>query len=198
MIIKFDHISYIAERKEKSRLCKKLGTPYFIEEKKPNLNIKKDLMRCWQGDHDLFFYSENLPVEYIFYDNVVSRSTIEVKQKTVYGSYYNENAALQFLRGLFGEKVRISDGVIECNMKGILDKCDRMLVLRGGQKVDEAYLDDGGYGVATIMVNKKFSLIPEDGVCTDCEQIEINGKLMEVCFTKSASTNMIFEIIHPL
>lgn len=36
---------------------------------------------------------------------------------------------------------------------------------------------------------------PVDGICTSTEELKVNEKKLEICFTKSDSTDVIFEII---
>lgn len=195
MIIKFDHISFIGSRINKEKILKDKGEALFKEIRLKNLDIKKNLMYVPQIDHDLYFYDGNYPTEYIFYDTVEVNSKIELIDNTVYGKYTNKQGALEFLKGIFGNKVTEKNNILSCNMKGILDKRDYMLVLSNSDENIDAHLDDEGYGVITLINSARFSNVPIDGICTDTEILEVNGKQLEICFTKSASTNIIFEMI---
>lgn len=195
MIVKFDHISYIEERSQEHNIIKKKGKPVFKEINLRNLSIKSKLMKKNQATHDLYFYESDFPMEYIFYDYVNRKSDIFLKDGKVYGLYSNKKNAIDFLIGIFGEKVQENDDEIICNMKGILDKQDYILILRKTESTCASFLDDSGYGVLTLVTSSKFSKIPDDGICTETEMLEINGKELDICFTRSESTNVIFEII---
>lgn len=195
MIVKFDHISYVCGRLQKTNLIAEKGQPVFSEINLHNLTIKKALMAKRQSAHDLFFYDDDLPTEYIFYDEVNEKSNICIKDNKIYGLYSDKEQAMDFLRGIFGNRVKDHDGEIICNMRGILDKRDYIMIL---QKTDDgcpAFLDDSGYGIPALIVKPAFSKIPEDGVCTETEKIVVNGRNLKICFTKSDSTNIIFELI---
>ena len=193
MIIKFDHITYIAGRSDKDEILKGLGEPEFSEEKLPNLEIKKGLMRRALPDHDLYFYGKSYPTEYIFYDETGDESGIELVGETVYGSYSDIDGAVAFLEGIFGRKVSCEDGIITCSMKGVLDKRDYPLVLKKADDT-EAFADDRGYGVAAIIVNSDIAS-PAGCICTDHETLTVNGKELDICFLKSESTDIIFELV---
>lgn len=146
MIVKFDHISYVDLRKNKRLILEEKGAPVFREELLYNLDIKKSLMRIPQDNHDLYFYEEGYPTEYLFYDEVKKQSQIQLIDDTIYGHYFDKERAIDFLKGIFGNKVIENEGIITCNMKGILDKRDYILILEKCSEVIDSRLDDGGYG----------------------------------------------------
>lgn len=197
MIVKFDHISYVDLRKNKRLILEEKGAPVFREELLYNLDIKKSLMRIPQDNHDLYFYEEGYPTEYLFYDEVKKQSQIQLIDDTIYGHYFDKERAIDFLKGIFGNKVIENEGIITCNMKGILDKRDYILILEKCSEVIDSRLDDGGYGGGGIALvsSSRFAVEPVDGLCTSAEELKVNGKNLEICFTKSASTDVIFEII---
>ena len=186
VIIKFDHVSFVCARSDKNKVLMNKGEPSFKEIGLKNLKIKKSLMHMAQQDHDLYFFEDGYPTEYIFYDAVNSQSRIELVDNVLYGKYMNKQKAIDFLKGIFGEKVTEEGDNIVCNMRGIIDKNDYMLI---------PWLDDSGYGIVTLVNNVRFTKKPVDGICTDYEVLKVNGKELEICFTKSNSTNIIFEII---
>lgn len=195
MIVKFDHISFVESRKEKDKILRDKGVPLFVEQSLKNLSIKNELMQVVQSNHDLYFYGDDYPTEYIFYDEVERHGNIKLEEEVLYGHYSNKKLALEFLKGIFGSKVAEDVEAIRCNMKGILDKRDYMLILEKSDNSTEAYIDNGGYGVAALISNTLFSKKPADGICTPTEVLNVNGKNLEICFTKSDSTDIIFEII---
>ncbi len=195
MIIKFDHISFVCSRINKEQILKNKGEPLFKEISLKNLEIKKILMHVPQDDHDLYFYEEDYPTEYIFYDSVNEQSGIKLVDNIVYAKYLNKQRAIEFLIGIFGNKVIEENDKIVCNMKGILDKKDYILVLERTIEPMATYLDNSGYGIVTLINNSQFSKIPIDGICTESEVLKVNGKELEICFTKADSTNIIFEMI---
>lgn len=195
MILKFDHISYIEARKKKNMILLENEKPNFVELGLKNIKNKFSLMQGSCLDHDLYFYGGGYPTEFIFYDVVGADTDIVKKNDVIYGRYNDKENAIDFLKGIFGNNVSDDDGVIKCNMRGVLDKKDYMLFLTKSDKMFETYLNSAGYGVAAVIVNSTFTRKPKDGICTEAECLSINNKDMEICFTKSMSTNIIFEII---
>ena len=195
VIIKFDHVSFVCARSDKNKVLMNKGEPSFKEIGLKNLKIKKSLMHMAQQDHDLYFFEDGYPTEYIFYDAVNSQSRIELVDNVLYGKYMNKQKAIDFLKGIFGEKVTEEGDNIVCNMRGIIDKNDYMLILEKTTESIIPWLDDSGYGIVTLVNNVRFTKKPVDGICTDYEVFKVNGKELEICFTKSNSTNIIFEII---
>lgn len=105
VIIKFDHVSFVCARSDKNKILMNKGEPSFKEIGLKNLKIKKPLMHMAQQDHDLYFFEDGYPTEYIFYDAVNSQSRIELVNNVLYGKYMNKQKAIDFLKGIFGEKV---------------------------------------------------------------------------------------------
>lgn len=196
MIVKFDHLSFIETRNNKEEILLGRGEPTFVEDRLENLKIKGSLMRISQPNHDLIYYEASYPLEFIFYDEVTYQSSIVFKDEIVYGHYNNADYAKAFLEGIFGNsRIRNDKDTIICNMKGVLDKRDYYLVLEKTDELLSPYLDDYGYGVVALISNKPFSVVPKDGICTQTEKLIVDGKEMDICFTKSSSVDMIFEII---
>lgn len=197
MIVKFDHISFIGAREEKNEILRDKGMPVFKEEALTNLATKKKLMRWQQTDHDLYFFKGDYPVEYIFYNNVKKQDHEQIRliNNTIYGHYSGKKKAIEFLKGIFGNRVVEEDAIIKCNMKGILDKRDYNLVLEATEMPIEAYLDNSGYGVAAVIGNSELMKISNDGVCTKPGILKVNGKDLEIRFMSSRYTDIIFEII---
>lgn len=195
MIVKFDHITYVANRSDKAEVLPKDREATFVEAGLRNMDIKQELMKNRQADHDLYYYDDVIPVEYIFYNETAEEGGIERRDNCFYAHYSDFDRAVSFLTGIFGKKVSISGEEIHCNMKGILDKQDIMLILVKGENKVETYLDKKGYGVATLINNGKFNKVPEDGYCTEHEQITVHNRELDICFTGSDSVDIIFEII---
>lgn len=195
MIVKFDHISFIAERGCKDSLLSGSGEPVFEEINLKNISIKEDLMRRPQPDHDLYFYDDDIPVEYIFYDEVVEQGKIKIQDGKIYGLCNDLIIAGEYLKSLFGEKsVCTRENEIICSMKGILDKKEYILVLESSSEDVFPYLDDGGYGVIALIVNKDYDA-SVDWIITDQERVTVNSRDLDIRFMRSASTNVIFELI---
>lgn len=195
MILKFDHLSYICERNKKKVVIQNEGEPTICEIDLPNLNIKKKLMKNPQDNHDLLYYEKDYPIEYIFYDTIAGDTNVRFCDDIVYGVYYDLQLAYEFLQGIFGRKVEVDNNKLVCNMRGVLDKKDYLLVLEYSSEKFESYLDDGGYGVITLISNSKINATPIEGICTEIEGTVVNGKKIDVCFLKPNSLNIIFEVI---
>ena len=196
MIIKFDHISYVAERSPVNGILKECGEPVFSEEGLRNPTVKNALMRYPQQDHDLYFFDKDIPVEYILYDKIGEPGDIRVIDDRIHGKYTDIHKAAGFLESLFGKRsVNINGDQIECNMKGVIDRRDYILVLSRSEKDDiTPFLDDGGYGIPALIVNKDINDIV-NGTCTEREHLEVNGKDLVLCFARSMYTNVIIEMI---
>lgn len=195
MIVKFDHISYVASREQKKALTASRKGLVFQENNLENLGIKAALMQYPQKGHDLYFYDEAIPTEYIFYDRVGKETSVFIRDGVVHGSYFNKEGAVNFLTGIFGRKVEILDEMIRCNMKGILDKKDYWLELRPGNSKTLPFLDEEGYGAIAVITNTPFHTVPHDGECTARGTLCVNNKLLDICFTRSESMDVIFEIV---
>lgn len=201
MIVKFDHISYVSEKDETQSVLKEQGTPRFCETDLENIEIKKDLMSCPQDSHDLYFYDNDYPIEYIFYDRVGKQTGIRFDGNIVYGSYYDFDGSKDFLEELFRGRVSVNGDKIVCNMKGVLDKKDYLLVLEPS-KNDKPLpcVDDSGYGIPALIVSGDYRHLnkPDSGcICTEWNRLSVNGKELNICFIRSNCTNVIFEMIRP-
>ncbi len=196
MIIKFDHISYVAERSFADSILKKCGEPMFSETGLRNPTVKNALMRYPQHDHDLYFFDKDIPVEYILYDKIGEPGDIRVIDDRIHGKYTDINKAAAFLESLFGKRnVAVNGDLVECNMKGVIDRRDYFLVLSKSEKDDiTSFLDDGGYGIPALIVNKDINDIV-NGNITEREHLEVNGKDLVLCFARSMYTNVIIEMI---
>ena len=53
----------------------------------------------------------------------------------------------------------------------------------------------GGYGTIALITNEIFTTKPEDGICTEHDVLRVNNRDLDICFTRSDSVNIIFEII---
>lgn len=195
MIMKFDHISYVAPRERKEELTASRKGLVFCENNLDNLAIKAALMQYPQKGHDLYFYDETIPTEYIFYDHVGKETSLFIRDGIVYGSYFDKKGAVDFLTGIFGRKMEILDDVIRCNMKGVLDKKDYWLELRPGNSKNPPFLDGGGYGTIAVITNVPFHVVPYDGECTAHGMLCVNNRLLDICFTRSDSVDVIFEMV---
>ncbi len=195
MVIKFDHISYVLDKRKKQDVLNSLGEPVFSEIDLENISIKKQLMHSFFDSHDLYFFEGDYPTEYIFYDEVNGVSTIQKEDNVIYGSYSDIEQAKAFLTALFGKKVSEDGELLKCNMKGVLDSRDYPLVLEYSDNLAEPYLDDEGYGIVTVLVNSEPKSFPDGCIYTQKEALVVNGKQLEICFAKSLYTNIIFEII---
>lgn len=194
MIIRFDHITYVANRREKKNFKYEENEFLFVEKNLKNANNKKPLMKYDQETHDLYFYNKELmPIEYIFYDETYRKNTnIKIDGCDIYACYSNKDLAINFLEKTFKKVETNSNNEIVCCVSGLLDKTKYYLHLLP-EKDLEAYLDQEGFGVPTLMCNS----IPKDveEYLSDINEININGKIFDVCFLKCDYINVIFELL---
>lgn len=195
MILKFDHISYIASKSCKKSILQDKGIPSFAEESLINIDSKLALMKNPQSNHDLYFFAENYPVEYIFYDKIERKSSILFDEDIVYAHYCNKEKTIEFFKCIFGDNVCTEEKTLKINMKGVLDKRDYYLVLKEKEEYFETYVDDGGYGVIAIVCNTFDCNFPSDVIYTKGETLNVNNRQLEISFLKSHCVDIIFEII---
>ncbi|MCR5688482.1 MAG: hypothetical protein K6G58_10735 [Lachnospiraceae bacterium] len=193
MIVKFDHITYVAPRQEKDSILRGLPEPDFFEEGLRNLEGKLGLMKNPADDHDLYFFGSGYPTEYIFYDKVGEQSLIKLEDGTVFGRYSDREGAKDFLEGVLGCSVTEEDGKLVCSMKGVLDRNDYPLILTEASDGFTAYADDCGYGVPALIVNDGHTV--RNRTCTEGERLTVGGKELEICFASSPVCDIIFELI---
>lgn len=198
MVLKFDHISLIANRESKDSIMDNFKSTYkFQELNLMNVQIKKLFMKEWQNTHDLIFFDateDQLPIEVILYDSVLDKTNVTINQNTIYGSYSNCKTAVNFLKCIFGNKVKFENNIITCNMRGVLDKQDIHLVLSPSNDV-EVFLDSAGYGAVTVFVNNCAFENSPSTLVTDFETTIVNQKALQICFAKCDAINIIFELI---
>lgn len=198
MIIKFDHITYVEERQLREELFdrKKINTFSFIELGLRNINIKKNLMRTWQEDHDLYFCENEsyFPVEYIFYNTVGKNTNVTIKNDVIEGCYKTKEGACLFLDSIFGKKCITNGDKIVYNMKGILDKQDFWLELIPGYS-DSVYLDDKGGCTIALITSSPYKPCIQNLIFTGYEKLIVNHRNLNICFVKSDEVNIIFELI---
>ena len=145
--------------------------------------------------HDLYFYDNNeIPIEYIFYDNVNESNNIIIKENNIFAKSNNFEATITFLKSL-GRKVDISDDTIVCNLKGIVDKKDIWLILTKTDKNCSAYLDDRGYGIVALLTNNFNYRFNANTLITEDEELVVNNNNMIIKFVKDPSINLFFELI---
>lgn len=201
MIMKFDHISVIEERRNRESLLEAYGIEnlFFKEIELKNLNIKKCFMQNWQENHDLYFFTKKgeLPTELIFYDTVEGKTDIVVKENVIYGEYRNKDKAFSFLQKIFGEGYKIfQEGKkLVCNLRGVLDKQDVWLVLTPVEVSKKTYLDESGYGAIALLTSSLYHGNPEVAEYTEYETLRVNNKNLNICFVRSDEINIIFELI---
>lgn len=207
MIMKLDHISYIASRSEADVIHRRFTnhTLLFQEINKKNPVIKCCLMHEEQMYHDLFYYIESIPVEIILYDKVYAGSQIcvEMEQKTIYAKTSNLSMCLKFLRMVGFQEIISNDLCVKCNLRGAFDKKDYWLVLEQTPDLEPVYLDNRGYGCITLLVDNITRLrdtmcVDESkGIFTESETVVVNSRRLEVSFLRLDILNIIFELITP-
>lgn len=198
MIIKFDHISYVEEKQFREVLFdrRKIKEFSFAELGLRNINIKKELMRNWQEDHDLYFCENgcSFPIEYIFYTTVGNATNVTIKEDVIEGNYKTKEGACLFLESIFGKKCISVGNKIICNMRGILDKQDFLLELSPGYN-DTVFLDDKGGGTVALITNSPYKMNNKNITFTGYEKLTVNDRNLNICFVRSDEINIIFELI---
>ncbi len=195
MIIKLDHISYVARRSEKDKILR--GKHFaFFEEKLENAQIKRKMMSMWHFDHDIYYFDdESFPIEYIFYDSVVRESGIILKDNTVSAYYRDAEETENFLERIFKRTVTRNGNTLLCNMRGILDRNDYWLSLSPGNVFGKPTIDQEGFGTVALIVDSNDEYMKMGYDVTKSASIVVDGRKMDISFIRSELTNMIFEII---
>lgn len=194
MILKFDHISFVASRDDVGMVLADKGEPVFKEIRLRNIVNKFPLMRGKSVNHDMYFYDRGgIPTEYIFYDAVYGQSQITISSTIINGHYKEETKAVDFLSSIFRNRVYVDQGKIKCKVSGIMDKKDYEVVLTQEKNYFEErnYLDTHGYGVAAILYQGEMN----KDYWTEENQLIVNGKNLFISFAACDSVDLIFEMI---
>lgn len=155
MIVKFDHITYVAKREDReeelSAWQKKGWRIKFSEEDLINVPAKKTLMKNRGKTHDLYFLEKEneMNTELIFYDRASKGPALEIKENYIYAKSKDLGKTKLIVKEVGGKVSEISDRSkrLICNMKGVLDKEDFWLVVEKAVELDDIYLDTWGGGV---------------------------------------------------
>lgn len=209
MIVKFDHITYIAAQKEKKLVLNKFrnGKQLFQEIGKENPKEKFRLMRKQQSFFDMyFFHEEALPVEVLFYDQVFFNNDLFVKfQRSTIYAQSSDLLACRKIFNLIGFKdLDINREYLKCNIKGIFDKRDFWLVVEKTENIELPYLDDHGYGCIAFLVNdlekiiQAANIMEETEIFTEPEDMLVNGRNLQISFCRWKILNIIIEFIQPV
>lgn len=191
MILKFDHISYVTDRRKKVQTLKNFGEPLFKEVNLKNIQNKFALMEFKQENHDLYFFDGEIPTEYIFYDKVKGQSGVSVESGIIMGHYSNLEEAYNFMNELIPGKVFCDNGILKCNLRGIIDKKDYFLHLVYNPHFfkEKLSLDTEGYGEIALMYRGS----NRNASCE--ESLIVNGKELHISFAYTKSIDIIFELI---
>lgn len=205
MIIKFDHITYVLDRKDKGELkrWKKNGWAIrFAEEQLKNLSTKKTLMYHKTDTHDLYFMEKpyHMNTELIFYDRVNEENGIFIQNQIIYATCTDLKIVEEAVRKVGIRNIeKVSDQEIICNLKGIFDKKDYFVVFRREEILGEVVLDNMGYGCVTLLVdsiNKLIGKFSEDEIFySKNETLTVDSRVLNVAFLKIKGCNLIFEFI---
>lgn len=201
MIMKLDHITYVAARADKDRILTQDGKKNwkFCETEKQNLASKQKYLSCRQTTHDLYFFEGDIPVEVIFYDEVADGTGMEVRGNVIYGKGSDLQAAKICLEKM-GLPVELGEHELQCNLKGRLGRKDCFLKIGYSEQQEPAYLDRAGYGCITLLLDSVDRLYEKrdcDFEVTEPEELEINHQLLKISFVKCKGTDLIFEFIAP-
>lgn len=209
MIMKFDHVSYIAQRQDIDKVLGRFGQGfklYFKETDKENLCQKQNLMHDKQEKHDLYFYNGRLPIEIIAYEMTYEGEQLDVniEERIFYAKSNDMPTCVNILRCLGINEVIEEGSGLKCNLRGALDREDLWLNIVLEKNIKPAYLDDMGFGCITFWVDSmekvQKGLRNVDGVdtLTSPEVIVVNSRKLEVSFLRLKCLNIIFELIVPV
>lgn len=201
-IIKFDHISYVAENKDKENILKSFAGRKlkFSETGVENQNSKKLLMRRKdQKYHNLYFFEGGgMDIEVILYDNIGGKSKVELKTDAICAKCVDLERIANCFRKIGMPEGEWREQTLVYNFKGLLGKQDIYLEIREQDKSQEIYLDDEGYGCVALLVDSLSGLekiSDSQNMITEVERMRINQRLLDICFWKNTELNIIFEFI---
>ncbi len=245
MIFDIDHIGWTSHNFEKdSELLLSLGyTNQFSELNKPNLSIKKTMLRNYSQTQDLSLYYKNgsLGIELLRHSDEPSmqmgfikpvfelgpgKEAIEFSESDYLQVSWSGHSievlstlalpkpdlnlkklmvttndtikAAQFWKQFGFKEVHTEEGFSILNFKSILKNEEYQLCLKLGEKSPNTFLDDQGFSNIAFVSNsvqKECRKIEKKGYeITEIEQIEVNNKLLDICFVKGNGGELV-EII---
>ncbi len=208
MIMKFDHVSYIAQQRDIDKILKQFNQSshlYFKEIEKVNSKQKWNLMLCRQEKCDMYFYEGQLPVEIISYETVFEGThlSVDMEHRIIYAKSNDISVCANILKCI-GTTLFEDNGLLKCNLRGIFDKEDFWLVVSLTEEMKTVYLDDKGFGCITFLVDRmevvRNALRNVEGIdcITESEVLIVNNRKLEVCFLRLSALNVIFEFITPV
>lgn len=209
MIIKFDHITYVASLEKKRKVLSKFNDDnlLFKEINKKNMKEKYCLMNMQQEYFDMYYFDEVMPVEVLFYNEVFTGNVIfmEPDKRTVHARSTDLEICRNILKCIgFKEETICKQNNLKFNIKGIFDKSDYWICIEKASSVSTSHLDDQGYGCIAFLVDNLENLRNEIGnrqeidVLTEPEDIIINGRCLKIFFVLFKVLNVIFEFIMPI
>lgn len=202
MIIKFDHFTYVFQRNtyvdyDDSKIL-------FKENSLINPPGKKAFMHVDQHDSDVIFIDDDIPVEYVGYNELSDESDMYIKDGRLFAKYDPDYSGIieEVLSERMGFGITKNKKNYEVNLKGVFDKADRYLVLESSPYDEKTYLDSGGWQCPCVLVDsvrKLFSNITDlSGCTTTLDTLKVNNRDLEIGFFRMNGLQPIIEFISPM
>lgn len=204
MIVKLDHITYVASRKQIDENKINYKSIKFQEKHLRNPKGKQVLMYNKCIDSDLIYIEDSMPVEMVLYDEVIEKTDIHVRDNTIYcycrvGSFDEIDSLFQAIGFRFFEQ-KNKESIYKIN--GVFDKRELFLNIREKYDIKQPFLDREGWDCPCFLVDsveKLFKKISgEKCICTLIDKLVINNRELEIGFLKNDNMSLILEFIAPM
>ena len=204
MIIKFDHITYVCAKLEVDKVLENyyiMGyRKKFSEIGLENISIKRPLCKYKHQTHDLYYlFCENkLSVEVVSYDMIYQSSVMKLDDDII--AFAEDIIAVEKLLLILGAKAVQTDHIF--NIKGIFDKFDVMLQIQSKEDTGIYYLDSGGLGCITLLVDSlekiQKRIMNTEYIYSRIEKLCVNNEVLNIMFVSTPNRELIFELISKL
>lgn len=203
MIVKFDHISYSCSIKEEEKVRGMFEGYHveFYETDLKNMPMKFPYMHAEQEKHNIILLSKagSYPVEITAYEICRQRqegvfAKYVVKDDLIEIYSVNPKKTIEFFE-LVGMKM---DEEGDLWIKPMLDERVLKIKVCQAEQGIKVHLDEEGFGSLAFVVDNakrhKEQLLNGGVLCSEIEELFVNGKKLKIFFTNSP-TNEIIEFI---
>lgn len=201
MLIKFDHLTYVTNKRDYANVHDWLnGHGYqlvFAEKNLVNITPKKPFMRYPTATHDLYYYESNVgvPIEVVSYNKVfrcTNHFIYDFERKDLKVPVTDPDLVMKCLK-ILGAKLIDDERV---SLSGLLDRKQIVATIVPKQETD-IYLDSEGFRCPTLIVDS-YEKIRNDiclsgGECSSVADLKVNGRNLRIFFVIMGGA--IFELI---
>lgn len=204
MVLKIDHVSFSCEKgQENSANVTPIYERVFFETDLPNISCKRELLKNHADTHNIIMYHAGesyIPIEVTQYPSVKNvNNDISLNQRAIEWKVKSIKESMGYFETVGFKCIDETNTYAIMKLKPFLDKEPIEISLLETEQISaEGFLDVFGYSSLGLLVDNvemelnKFAA--RNFVTTEVNSLEVNGKKMNVAFTKGPS-NEIIELI---